>query len=202
MLAAAAAAGCASSDDGQRFRLPLDDDFSDSRTGWPIVDDSAARTEIGDGQYSILVKRPRYRQNVRYFFEPDADAVRVEVDAKAPAAPAGFGVTCWLSGSDAYALGVDPDGSYTIVKIVDEADAEELAHVDAALDLGRTHRIRGDCVARGGGSPVLTLSVDGKMVAEARDSRAFGPFRGVGLFAATRGAPATAVFDDFSAREF
>ena len=87
------------------------------------------------------------------------------------------------------------------MKIVDEADAQELAKVDAALDLERTHRIRGDCVARGGGSPVLTLSVDGETVAEARDTRAFGPFRGVGLFAATDGAPATAVFDDFSARE-
>jgi hypothetical protein len=197
----AAVGGCAGSDNGERFTLPLEDDFSGSSTGWPIVDDEVARTELDDGRYSVQVKRPSYRQNIRYFFEPDADGVRVELTAAAPAAPAGYGVTCWTSGTTAYALGLDPSGDYSIAKVVEDEEDQVLAQVDADLDLEQAHQIRGDCVARGGGRPVLTLTVDGQAVAEARDTRAFATFRGVGLFAATGSAPAEVTFDEFSARE-
>jgi hypothetical protein len=149
----------------------------------------------------VLVKRPQGRQNVRYFFEPDVDGVAIEVAAAAPGARAGFGVTCWSSGTTAYALGLDRDGDYSIVKVVDEEDVEVLAEVAADVDLERAHRVQGECVARWGGRPVLILSVDGQVVAESRDSRAFGPFRGVGLFVTTGDARGEVVFDDFEARE-
>jgi hypothetical protein len=149
----------------------------------------------------VLVKQPQRRQNVRYFFEPDADGVAIEVTAAVQGGRAGFGVTCWSSATTAYALGLERDGDYSIVKVVDEEDVEVLAEVEADLDLERTHRVRGECVARGGGRPVLILSVDGEAVAESRDSRAFGPFRGVGLFVTTGETRGEVVFDDFRARE-
>lgn len=149
----------------------------------------------------MLVKEPQRRQNVRYFFEPDADGVTVEVVAAALGARAGFGVTCWSSATTAYALGLDQDGDYSIVKVVDEEDVEVLAEVEGDLDLERMHRVRGECVARGGGRPVLVLSVDGQTVAESRDSRAFGPFRGVGLFVTTGATRGAVAFDEFDARE-
>jgi hypothetical protein len=118
------------------------------------------------------------------------------------------GVVCW--GADAqsddlrfgYKFVLTPERHYGILRDDQSADGlVVLAEGDLdSAGYGTTNRIRGECTLRGGGSTLLVLYVDGKKIAQARDSDGPERFAAIGLTVETSEVGTDIHFDNLLAR--
>jgi hypothetical protein len=194
----------------------VQDDFSNPASGWPKDNGETALLDYADGGYRILMKAPGPR-DARLSFAPPVEAVSVEADTTERAGPYSsgqideyefHGVACWgaEAESDRLELGykfvLTPESHYGILR--DDQSADGLAILaEGDLDsvgYGTTNRIRGECTARGGGSTLLVLYVDGRKVAQARDPDGPDRFSAIGLTVETSEVGTDIFFDNVLTR--
>jgi len=175
----------------------LDDDFSDSSSGWDSVRTDEGMTDYDSGAYRIVVDR----ETSDYWGNPGKSFtdVRVEVDATKGGGPDDndFGLQCRYQDTDNfYAFFISSDGFYGIAKIIGGEyqllGAEDMLPSDSIRQGDATNHIRADCI----GSR-LTLYANGDQLHSASDDTfATGD---VGLIAGTFTTPGTDIrFDNFA----
>jgi hypothetical protein len=163
-------------------RVVLEDDFSDSASGFTVSESDTGSLAYDDGAYVIEA----YGPNSLKVSDTDLDGeafvaglrelgdVRIEVDiAKASDdGPSLFGVL-WRLSTDSpayYAALFDTDGYWRLVRFAGTttvlAEAGERTKVEGLE--GDAHRLRLDCVDRPGGTAV-GLMLDGEPVAASVD---------------------------------
>lgn len=176
----------------------LQDDFSDTGSGWDRATTDEATTDYQNGQYRIFVNAESYSA----WANPNQSSytdVRVEVDATKAGGNDDneFGLICRHADiNNYYVANVSSDGYYGFLKRVGGGSLE-LIGMDSmqptdAISLGATtNHIRLDCVGS-----TLTLYVNGTMVGSVTDStHASGD---VGLYAGTFDFAGTDIlFDNF-----
>jgi hypothetical protein len=187
--------------------LPFTDDFSSATCQWDTAKDPFVSAGCVRGGYRVLVRNPLVPQNIRRFVTTGVQSLRVEADAvqRAGTGSTLYGVSCWSARDKGYIFGVSPGGAWAIFKIDLKANPIQtsLAESPAAKAIPRTakaNRIRGECISSGQKATTLALYVNGKRIAEARDSHGHDPFKGYGFFVKTTKAGADARFDNFDAR--
>ncbi|MEK7440234.1 MAG: hypothetical protein AABZ78_05515 [Chloroflexota bacterium] len=179
----------------------LKDDFSKPDSGWSSFSTENASAQYASGEYAIKVFRETWFSwgNAG---ERNLSNVHIEVTAKnfSKTDDVVFGIICAYQDKDHYYyLGIDWTGSYTIARLNgDTSDAEVFltnnnrwARSDDIPKKAASYRLGADC-----GNDTLTLYVDGKQIASAKDSTfAKGD---VGLFVSTQKTKNVEVrFDDF-----
>lgn len=173
------------------------DDFTKPASGWTTWKQDVSEAYYQDGQFHIVINEPHYD----YWSRPGKrfTDTQIEVDALKVSGPDDndFGILCRYRNADNfYGFFYTSDGYYGIVRIEDgkyqviSSDqmqySEEIARGNAA------NHLRGDCVGN-----VLTLYVNGKRLAEARDDH----FKSgeVGLLAGSYDKPDVHIqFDNFT----
>ncbi len=179
----------------------LKDDFSKPDSGWSSFSTDNASAQYANGEYAIKVFRETWFSwgNAG---ERNLSNVHIEVTAKnfGKTDDVVFGILCAYQDKDHYYyLGIDWTGAYTIARLNgDTNDAEVFltnnnrwARSDDIPKKAALYRLGADC-----GNDALTLYVDGKQIASAKDSTfAKGD---VGLFVSTQKTKNVEVrFDDF-----
>jgi hypothetical protein len=154
--------------------IPLQDDFSDPRSGWEIGDYQEGDVGYGAGYYYV---RAESQNNVMWGLAlVEASDVIIEVDATQVEAPAndnnGYGLMCRCmeepGQGDSYVFLIGGDGYYTIqyssggsyAPLVDWTQSAAIHQGDA------TNHIRVACVGTS-----LALYANGTLLAEVDDSR-------------------------------
>jgi hypothetical protein len=185
----------AESDGGVLFS----DDFSDPDSGWDRYEDPDGLTDYDQGQYRIVVNQP----NFDFWANPGLtfSDVQVSVSATKSSGPDenDYGVICrYLDVNNFYFFIIGSDGYYGIGKVADGEQQlvgmEEMQFTNVINQGGSTNEIQAECVGE-----TLTLSVNGQVLADVRDSDfSTGD---VGLIAGTFEEPGTNItFDDFLVR--
>jgi hypothetical protein len=179
----------------------LKEDFSKPDSGWSTFSTENASAQYVNGEYAIKVFRSLWFSwgNAG---KRDLSNVHVEVTAKnfGKTDDAVFGILCAYQDKDHYYyLGIDWAGSYTIARLNGNANDAEIfltnnnrwARSDDIPHKAASYRLGADC-----GNGALTLYVDGKQIASAKDSTfAKGD---VGVFVSTQKSKNVEVrFDEF-----
>jgi hypothetical protein len=182
----------------------LQDDFSDSESGWPTRSDREADLEYALGGYRILVKDPRTAQTSSFDLGTEVDALGLEAFVVQEAGSHildGYGIGCYRPDDTGYAFAISADGHYAIfTTTADRFGDRYLAEGDAPeviRGFGAINRMEATCVAGELEKAELSFTVNGKEVAQAADvAGKGGEFAGVDL-SVFAGAPEAAVrFDD------
>jgi hypothetical protein len=213
--------GCGSSSaPSSEIGLPFRDDFSGPTCAWSTKTDPSVALACGQSGYQVVAKKPGTAQNIRIFLKTKSvELLSVAADAVhyAGPQPMSYGVSCWNSPDTGYAFVISPDGAWRILKLNLKAKPPETALAESSVataiaGLGATNRISGDCVdewwppfdwtTRPHQEWVtrLTLSVNGRKIAVARDADLALDFVGVGLFVAAPKGGTEVRFDNFAAR--
>jgi len=179
----------------------LKDDFSKPDSGWSTFSTENASAQYVNGEYAIKIFRETWFSwgNAG---ERNLTDGHVEVTAKnfSKSDDAVFGILCAYQDKDHYYyMGIDWTGSYTIARLNGSgSDAEVFltnnnrwARSDDIPEKAASYRLGADC-----GNGTLTLYVNGKQIASAKDSTfAKGD---VGVFLSTQKTKNVEVrFDDF-----
>jgi hypothetical protein len=170
------------------------DDFS-STDQWPVEDRKDARLAYGRNGYEILVRRPLFTQLAVLRLGESSPGMSVQVDAVALQAPRGppvEGVGCFYASHTGWLFIVGGAGWAAIARDEDGRKSPlDIKPFGSAIDLGRTTRIRGECVA-GPSATRLRLYVNDKLVLSSTDS----PSPGFGLVVLAAAGSADVLFDD------
>lgn len=161
---------------GRKF----EDDFSSRAGGWPTgVNKRGDEWGYVDGRYRILIKvragQVAAGQIAGIPFKR-SHALTVEADAVQQTGPPFtlHGVSCGTSRAELYFFLINLDGYYFIVRDDARAASADLLRSGRATvpirGIGEANRIRAQCVG-GEQEAMLTLSVNGEKVAEARGQR-------------------------------
>jgi uncharacterized RDD family membrane protein YckC len=183
--------------------LLLQDDFSDSTSGW----DTGVREEgefgYVEGAYRIFAKQAG-RQVWSDIGGPRVQGLRLEVEVAQLAGASGdlVGARCYtdVDSDVGYLLGIAPaERGYTVFAF--QGDDFRLLEssgeaADAVRPLREENQLRVECVASPDGPTVLTLGVNGRALVRAEDERGRRGFDGFGLFVDTTEGGAEALFDD------
>ena len=176
----------------------LQDDFSNSGSGWDQVSETQGSTDYQDGGYRIFVNEVNYS----VWANPNQGSytdVRVEVDAHKIAGVDDneFGIICRHADPSNYYAGViTSDGYFGFWRRMDGNDLEMIGYEsmqtsDAIKLGGETNHIRLDCVGS-----TLTLYANGTMLGQATDTSISSG--DAGLYAGTFDTAGTDVlFDNF-----
>lgn len=176
----------------------LQDDFSDTGSGWDRSSSDEAQTDYQNGQYRILVSAESYSAWANPNLSSYTDT-RVEVDATKAGGDDDneFGVVCRHADVNNYYVGmISSDGFYGFFSRVDGGNLEligtdSMDTSDAILQGSATNHIRFDCVGS-----TLTLYVNGTMLGSVADSTHTSG--DVGLYAGTYDIGGTDIlFDNF-----
>jgi hypothetical protein len=181
----------------------LTDDFSDPESGWAVEDGQDASYAFEEGEYRITVKSPDITWfsllSLGFVIEP----IQVEADARlgSPISDeSAVGLGCFVSDLYGYLATISPDGYYAIqIDPVDTEELEVLVEGTASNELGTpagTSRL--GLVCDNGPPAIITLTVDGRTVAEARHDEGLGEFGVVALLVSAGADEATGYFDDFA----
>jgi hypothetical protein len=177
------------------------DDFSDPNSGWPEQDDARASFAYSDGKWAMTVKRPNETWFSFLDFGVRVDHVALEADAILrgrvsndhalgigcfASDRAGYLVNVWRDGY--YMIGLEPEGSDEIALLADGSEPE------AAVGSGHATQIGIECES--GPPALLTLTVDGRTIAETRHGEGLGSFRLGSLIVSSGTTPATGHFDN------
>lgn len=176
----------------------LQDDFSDSSSGWDQVNESQGSTGYQDGGYRIFVNEVNYS----VWANPNQGSygdVHIDVDAHKISGVDDneYGIICRHADPSNYYAGViTSDGFFGFWRRVDGGDlemigAENMQTSSAIHQGGETNHIRMDCVGS-----TLTLYANGEMLGQATDTTITSG--DVGLYAGTFDTAGTDVlFDNF-----
>jgi hypothetical protein len=180
---------------GGSAEVLLEDDFSDTSSGWEQGDYEGGRVGYGGGGYQV---ESIGDGNVMWGIAGrDFEDVVIEVSATQLSAPTndnnGYGVACRLQQeSDGYYLLVSGDGYYTIIKSVSDewTNLVDWTESDAINQGNASNSIRATC-----DGDTLTLEVNGELVATATDTQFTSG--DIGMAAVSYEATSTQVqFDD------
>ncbi|MGH3062278.1 MAG: hypothetical protein ACRDNA_12805, partial [Gaiellaceae bacterium] len=183
----------------------LTDDFSDPDSGWSEQEDPGASFSYGAGEWVMTVKRPQ--ESWFSFLDLGVSVAHVAVEADARLrAPASdddaVGIGCFASELAGYLINVWPDGYYAIG--IDPADSEQIALLadgsapEAAARPVHWSRIGIACES--GPPAILTLTVDGRRIAETRHGEGLGSFQVAALIVSSGPGRATGRFDNLEIR--
>jgi len=179
----------------------LEDDFSNSESGWGIGTDADSSVEYSNSGLQMQV----FTTNFFVWSTPDTETyenvhMEVTVNNNSTDSTAAFGIMCNQQPVDSafYYFAMTPAGEYAIVEAsIALADVfltnnDEWATSDAITKNAASYRVGADC-----GNGTLTFYVDGKQIDSVSDSTYTSG--GVGLFAwSSEDASGTDVtFDDF-----
>lgn len=180
----------------------LQDDFSNSGSGWDRTSAAEGSTDYQDGGYRIFVNATNYS----VWANPNQSSytdVSVEVDALKVGGDDDneFGIVCrHADPGNFYAAVISSDGFFGFYRRLNGGNFEALGsgqfETSDAINLGaESNHIRLDCVG-----PTLTLYANGEMLGSASDS---GISSGdVGLYAGTFEVVGTEIlFDNFVVHE-
>jgi hypothetical protein len=170
------------------------DIFSNPKSGWGELNDSAGTAGYINSAYHIAVNQP----NVNLWSHPGIDfaTVRVEVSLMAAAGPQEnrMGLICRLKDDkNFYFFAISADGYYGIGKMKDGQTSlltgEQMQKSDAILTGAQINRVRADCVGN-----LLILYVNDVLVGSAVDD----DFKtgDVGILAGTFDQPGVDVYFD------
>ena len=177
-------------------RLPLfEDDFSDSQSEWHISSNKEREKAYKDGEYSVIVKKPRW---LFRSWAPKASFPAdfyVEVDARQIAGPTGrYGIIWGKDGDNYYAFTISSDGRYRLQKQVNDVWQKDLVpwtHSSTIKQGTRTNHLKLIVIGSS-----ITLIVNETVLTTVEGS-SFGPGK-VGLIAGTFDEPNVEVrFDNF-----
>lgn len=183
----------------------LTDDFSDPASGWSEQEDAGASFSYSAGEWVMTVKRPQESWFSFLHLGVSVSHVAVEADARlrTPASDDdGLGIGCFASERAGYLVSVWPDGYYAIG--IDPEDTEQIALLadgsapEAAARLVRSSRIGIECDS--GPPAILTLTVNGRRIAETRHSEGLGSFQAASLIVSSGPGRATGRFDNLEVR--
>jgi hypothetical protein len=189
-------------DGGSTLETLASDDFSNPSSGWFVGETAEAEASYQDGEYRLSAITPDLARFSLLDFAVPLDHVLLEADATLRSPPSdadGVGIGCFASEAEGYVASIYPDGSYDIG--VDPADSEQIflltegTSPDAIEPAGATNRIGIEC--NSGLPAVVTLTVNGTKVAEARHDEGLRDFHIVGLVVFAGPDAATAHFDNF-----
>ena len=179
----------------------VEDDFSDSGSGWGTGTDADRSVEYSDNGLHMQV----FTKDYFVWSTPDTkdyDKVHMEVTVNnnGTDATTAFGFMCYQQPVDSsfYYFAITPAGEYAIAKAslaasdVFLTNNDEWATSDAIAANAPSYRVGADC-----GNGTLTLYVDGKQIDSVSDSTYTSG--GVGMFtwSGQDAASADVTFDDF-----
>lgn len=184
------------------YNVPLlQDDFSDTSSGWPVRTASGRSFGYDEGAYSIELNG--FRWNGAFLVWSEGPRPNVAVEAVVSPGETEAGIGCLIGEDAGYLFSIDPGREiFRIWKFGgDDPPAVlvtgELPSADPPSETST--RIRGECRA-GFGEKSLTMYVDGTKVAETTvpDDGSYQPFSAVVLTAQNPPAEGTveARFDD------
>jgi hypothetical protein len=193
-----AGSGGENTDPGTDANVLLQDDFSDTGSGWDRSDADEAVTDYADGAYRIYVASESYSA----WANPNQGSytdVSITVDARKVGGPDDneFGIICRHADPSNYYVGtISSDGYFGFLRRVDGGSLE-LVGMDSmqpsdAINLGdASNSIRLDCVGN-----TLTLYANGTQLGSVTDSsHSSGD---AGLYAGSFDVPGTDIlFDNF-----
>jgi hypothetical protein len=198
-LACGFSAGGASDDNGNGGdNILLQDDFSDTGSGWDRSSTEEAVTDYTDGRYRILVNAESYSA----WANPNQGSysdTRVEVDATKAGGDDDneYGLICRHQDINNFYVGtISSDGYYGFLirqggGSLELVGMDAMQPTDAIVQSEATNHIRLDCVGT-----TLTLYVNGTMVGSVSDSSISSG--DVGLYAGTFEFAGTDIlFDNF-----
>ena len=176
-------------------QLLYSDDFSDSDSGWNIIDDEYGTTDYIDGKYQVVaIKESSYNWGVagQYFSD-----VRIDVDVDILDDNAdeedGFGVDCRIQeNGDGYGFRIDTKGNIAIELFYEDETTElvEWQYNDAVYTDGRTNHLTAIC-----NGADLTLKVNDVQVASTTDYTFFSGDIALSVYSGSAD-PITAAFDN------
>jgi len=197
---ALSALACSSLSAGNLLSGPLiEDDFSDSSSGWGTGTDEASSVEYVSGGLKMIVYQSRYIT----WSTPDAETyenihVETVVNNDSSDPQAFFGIVCNEQGSSTsfYYVGVSADGYYAFIKSAEGQQDQYLkeGNSDAIASASSSPIQMGlDC-----GNGALTLYVNGQQIDTVSDSSYTSG--GVGIFAGSddEESGTTVIFDSFA----
>lgn len=151
------------------YNLPVvQDDFSDTASGWPNDEGLDSSFGYEGGAYRIEAQGPDPHGVYLVWREGALPNVAVEADVLLPSGDGAAGVGCSEENDFGY-LFVVGGGEFTIGRFGDDGQALVTGQIpQAALVPGSSIRIRGECRA-GFGETRLTMYVNGTKVGEATE---------------------------------
>jgi Domain of unknown function (DUF4328) len=178
------------------------DDFSDPATGWVVQENEDVSYAYENGEYRIAVTSPQMNWFSLLRLPTALDSMELEADvrlARPAQDEAAVGLGCFVTDLYGYFATISPDGYWLLG--IDPEDTEQLALLDEGYAVGAvgslTAPTRMALRCESGPPAIVTLSVDGGIVAEARHDAGLGTFSVAALLAASGSGSATAHFDDF-----
>jgi hypothetical protein len=146
------------------------DDFSNPNSGWDTWNQNGSLVAFQNGGLRILVNEIQYD----YWSRPRVhfNDSRAEVDVRKQAGPDDndFGILCrFRDQNNYYAFLISSDGYYGIVKVKNSKYAvisgKSLQYSDTIQKGQASNHLRAECIGQ-----TLTLTVNGKKLAEAQDT--------------------------------
>ena len=169
--------------------LPLEERFEDCSSF--TMNDDVSTVDCPDGELRILVSQPDRSpiHIVPFRFESAEPTLAVDADVRLANGKGAFGLGCAVSEPGEPGRGYlfmllhgDPsaEGLATVTRLDwTEAEGQTLQGVRfkrRAVLSRKPHHVRGECVSASNGSTHLRMTVDGRVVVEARDEYGLGPF--------------------------
>ena len=179
----------------------LQDDFSNTSSGWGTGTDADSSVEYSNGGLQMLVFTPNYltwsTPNTTDYENVHIEATVTHNDTNATTA---FGVICNELGTTAsyYYFVITPGGEYAIAKAeVGQTDFfftnnDQWGTSDLITQNAASYRVGADC-----GNGTLTLYVDGQQIASVSDASYTTGRVGLITWSGDEAPSADVVFDDF-----
>jgi uncharacterized RDD family membrane protein YckC len=186
----------------------VQDDFSDSASGWGTAVWDEGEVGYVEGAYRIFAKQPELElwSDLEVLM---VQGLRLEFEATQVAGTSGdvVGARCYTDvGSNAgYIVGIAPAEQGAFIAAFRGDDYRLLKspgeRVEAVRRPGEENQLRVQCVASPDAPIVLTLEVNGEALVRAEDVERTRGFDAVGFFVDTQEGGAEALFDDIVVTE-
>jgi hypothetical protein len=151
------------------------DNFSNPDSGWPVTSESDKIAKYFNGQYDIIVSKPK-RDVWATIKQQFAGDIRVEVDATKAGGPDDndFGLVChFLDDNNFHYFLISSDGYQVIGRYLKGEStflsSDKMQLSDAVRKGSTTNQIRADCIGE-----TLLLYVNNQMVASTTDTALTG----------------------------
>ncbi len=181
---------------------PLQDDFSNSSSGWGTLTDANSSVEYADSGLQMKV----FKENYFIWSTPNKesyDKVHIEVTVKNNDTDptTAFGIMCYQQAvnSSFYYFAITPAGEYAIAKAsvavsdVFMTNNDKWATADTITKNAPSYLLGADC-----GNGTLTLYVDGKQIASVSDTTYTTGNVGLFTWSGQKASSADVTFDNFA----
>jgi hypothetical protein len=189
--------------------IVFSDDFSDPHSGWYVANDRLSATSYKEGKYWIRIKKPGSDAEVGNDLKKIVRSADMQVDAREYKGGRGddLSVVCYtnIDSDVGYYFQIEPSrGGYDILRSKGRSNKLLIQGFDprAIHRVGARNHLSARCIGAATGQPArLTLSVNQRFVAQARDPNGLRSFEGIGLHVHSRRGGSVASFDNALVRE-